>query len=846
MNIEQPANARVLARADDHSASIPRKEHASNDFLDYTTAETNLNDFEMLAPVKCEELQGASNARSRTSEFGEPFINELVENTMTCINPQDMHLEDLWNVETQVNASSKERNSVGDSNDCKSEAIMRRSTIDVVLNNVTNVAYDSEMGDTYEMEPLLSKEDVQNTKSGDRSKRDSQADSTFQLDTVQILPVQNSTVTIVSGKATDEVNRTQSEEAQESPCDLQSYMSDSSDIHLSENEEEEDQDFSEMEHQRSTPAQNCSNPQTKRHQSFNEDSSSGYPPPSSIPLQQSRIMTQPRNELGYKRREVPKHVHQQLRDDFDPSVPSFAADHSFFPYMQNEHSRQSQAHFQKRTSNIQGAQSSGQQQFATLERSGPNMAPWRLLPPSLPPVPYQWSPQAGHPYAGMPHHPMSNVPRNYFAPPYHQMHPNSAYPILSQPGFSNFSQPFMPQRIHDWMQDSNSELPRPAITRPARAAQNHVEEDSSSDDDEPLKTRVKRYQSISSGNSTLVASPSANFPNAETKNRGHRRGLTSHVESEGVVPRSQLDHARNPVRMQRSLPQAVEISDPASSGSVLENEIGSWALPRFEVQRQPVDKKDEIPSVKVSLPNLVREELLLSPDHADQEIHLLLNLFIPGQQALTTPDPEPATAVLNFHTIAIMVVEAFVQFEIGDEMSHGPSVPRGLDNGNSDAYARQYEAKDANVDEIFFAVVDRWRAGLESKKQSLSLIRGVQEFCDVALDVIYYIKEHGLLKPEEKKKRAKPDAGTKNNATKVKKETAKVKIANQASKGKKKVDAVEKASGKQLKGVKREASPKVNVLQSRKKAKTVKVTKSDAKPRAKPKTKGVTVIMRKK
>ncbi|KAH9859440.1 hypothetical protein IAQ61_011221 [Plenodomus lingam] len=148
-----------------------------------------------------------------------------------------------------------------------------------------------------------------------------------------------------------------------------------------------------------------------------------------------------------------------------------------------------------------------------------------------------------------------------------------------------------------------------------------------------------------------------------------------------------------------------------------------FALPRYEVQRQPVIRKEDIPSAKVSLPGLVREELLLSPDHADQELHLLLNLFLPAQQRLATPDPAPATAVLNFHNIALMVIEAFVQYEIGDEFGTG----RGHwhndhDDDGEGEYVRVRDATEANPDDIFFAVVDRWRAGIESGRKGAWLV----------------------------------------------------------------------------------------------------------------------------
>ncbi|KAI8933183.1 hypothetical protein NX059_009821 [Plenodomus lindquistii] len=189
--------------------------------------------------------------------------------------------------------------------------------------------------------------------------------------------------------------------------------------------------------------------------------------------------------------------------------------------------------------------------------------------------------------------------------------------------------------------------------------------------------------------------------------------------------------------------------NPESSSST--SSPFDFALPPYEIQPQPPLKKDDVPRAKISIPGLIREELLLSPDHAAQELHLLCTLFLPTQEALPTPDPEPAVAVLNFHTIALMVIEAYVQFEIGDEFGTG----RGHwhnehDHDDEGEYVRLRDAKDADPNEIFFAVIDRWRAGIESGRKGVGLIRGAQEFCDVALDVIYYVKENGLLRVEPK------------------------------------------------------------------------------------------------
>jgi hypothetical protein len=337
------------------------------------------------------------------------------------------------------------------------------------------------------------------------------------------------------------------------------------------------------------------------------------------------------------------------------------------------------------------------------------------------------------------------------------------------------------------------------------------DEGSASDDDEPLRTRVKRHPSVVSHNSFA-------------------EDLDMEITGSRPIPKAIKPKVENPVRMPRPLPlpRSIPIAPkkpPPDGGEI------DWSLPEYEVQVLPFDKKEELPAAKVSIPGLVREEIILSPDHAEQEAHLLLNLFIPGQQARETQDPEPAAAVLNFHTIANMVIEAYVQFEIGDTFGMGRGHFHSNHDQGDDEYERMRDAKDANVDEIFFAVVDRWRAGMESKKQALSHIRGAQEFCDVALDVIYYIKEHGLLKPEPPAKKGRSDKGLKRGPQK---KTAK-EAAEQKGKGKAK--AKEEAPKQ---GTKRGTATKPNEVGSRKKTKTSSVQVK--KTRAKPATPAVTVF----
>ena len=347
-----------------------------------------------------------------------------------------------------------------------------------------------------------------------------------------------------------------------------------------------------------------------------------------------------------------------------------------------------------------------------------------------------------------------------------------------------------------------------------READEADEADESSDDDEPLKSRTKRHPSIHSQESDHK--PGLPKYKAKPAVIAHEvDDSDSEIEFISIQPKKQADPTTGPPNLSSSplsSPRAVSPANNAPPPAVAID----WKLPSYEVLHDPPTKKDDPLFARVSIPGLVREELLLSPDHAAQETHLLLHIFLPGQRALATPDPEPARAVLVFHHIATMVIEAFTQFEIGDEFGLGRGHWHDAHDQGDEEYVRKGDARDASPDEIFFAVVDRWRAGLEAGKKGFQLVRGVQEFCDVALDVIYYVKENGLLGEEVGKKK-----GTKGAAKKDGEEG----------------DTREKRKGAQ----------KVNELQPRKKVKTEKAEKG-AKTKAKPKVKAkpaVTVVKRK-
>ena len=343
-------------------------------------------------------------------------------------------------------------------------------------------------------------------------------------------------------------------------------------------------------------------------------------------------------------------------------------------------------------------------------------------------------------------------------------------------------------------------------------------EGDASDDDEPLQSRVKRHPSVTSSRDSVIGmSPLLTASNGIARhprqdNDSDVEFVTSTSESKDAALKADQN------QVHKSQPASAP-SDNAPPSSENAEEI-DWTLPQYEVQRQPLAKGEDIPSAKVSLPGLVREEILLSPDHADEEVHLLMNIFIPNQRTLPNPDPEPAIALLNFHTIAVMVIEAYVQYEIGDEFGTGRGHFHTEHNRGDAEYERMRDAVDADTNEIFFAVVDRYRAGLESKKKPLQLIRGTQEFCDLALDLIFYIKDHGLLRPEPKAKAARADKGVK--------------------RGPRGGAKAEQAKGK---GIKRGTTAKPNEVQPRKKAKTAPVLEVKKK-KSRPKTSGITVLKR--
>ncbi|KAL5117446.1 cytosolic Fe-S cluster assembly factor cfd1 [Pleosporales sp. CAS-2024a] len=271
---------------------------------------------------------------------------------------------------------------------------------------------------------------------------------------------------------------------------------------------------------------------------------------------------------------------------------------------------------------------------------------------------------------------------------------------------------------------------------------------------------------------------------------------------------------------------------PQPEGSAEEQEsdpsLGriDWKVPQYVAQFAPGKTKDDPPVATITIPGAIREELLLCIDHAEQEAHLFVEVFLPAQQSLATPDAQPAAAIMNFHNISVLVIEAFVAFEIGDELGKDRGHWHNDHDQGDQEYSRVHDAKDADPTEIYFAVIDRWRAGMECKSKSAELIRGIQEFNDIALELIYYINEHGLLKevdPAEEPAKDAENAVKKHGANTVKGQSEEEEFKS--------------------KGVKRYAG-KVFEPRVTKKPKTE--TKPKAKPKAPAKSKAQTTSDKKK
>lgn len=439
--------------------------------------------------------------------------------------------------------------------------------------------------------------------------------------------------------------------------------------------------------------------------------------------------------------------------NYGQQQPSQAFDARTFPGMQDPRSFQQHGMQQH-----PGFQQVGQQahQGANNFVQGPSpMSPF-----------FQGVPQNHPQYAAHRQHMMGFQSPSYAMQPNGQNSPMTAYDQFPGSPYATQARPSALALLNQRPPASAPVAPRPDARQQSLRRSTAVQEFDSSEDDEPLRKRIAHHPSPPS-DSVIGRSSSSQVAAKKGKQRKDQ-GKESEVEFVASKPTmgSKTTKEKKAVPTQGLVPSTAKDVGPVPQGSPSSAGSIDWTLPRYEAQFEPGATKNDPTVAKVSIPGMVREEIFLSPDHAEQETHLLLHIFLPNQQRLETPDTHPAIAVLNFHTVAVMVIEAFVQFEIGDEFGLG----RGHWHNDHDEdgvaeYQRVRDAKDADPDDIFFAVIDRWRAGLESNKQPSKLIRGSQEFCDIALDIIYYIRENGLLK--ERQRAVRSDKGANRGAKKA-------------------------------------------------------------------------------
>ncbi|KAJ4293406.1 hypothetical protein N0V90_008689 [Kalmusia sp. IMI 367209] len=465
-----------------------------------------------------------------------------------------------------------------------------------------------------------------------------------------------------------------------------------------------------------------------------------------------------------------------------------------------------------------------------------------------------------------------------YPPPFVQSHITNSYEPDDLPthGYHNPEQPIEPviesrhpaRGYHMPKRPANpTASPRTRVPSKRKAEAELVEDyepssgneevdESDESDDEPLMTRIRRSNEPAECGRPVVESNSESQPQSPYHTKSNpdedcededAEEENEENEEEGThlslaqTPHPTIKAPADPAASQDPLPNA----QPSVKTKELLEEI-SFKLPPFNVEVIPLKSSEDFPSVQVSVPGMPRETLLLTPDHAAQEIHLLKNLFIPGQQALSTPDPQPLYALLNFHTITTMVLEAYAAYEAGDLITLGNKSKSSAYNANAEddqeVLDSQRDALDADTNEIFFATMDRWRVGLteETRKPAYELIRGVQEFCDIALDVIYYISQHGFIEGPTMMRKERSDKGSKKGK---KEEGGKAgKGATAGSRKKATASGSKKASssgnGVEKRGpgrprkeetarVSKAKSKKVNTLTGRKKSKTTQTSKKE-------------------
>ncbi|KAF1954068.1 hypothetical protein CC80DRAFT_595221 [Byssothecium circinans] len=368
--------------------------------------------------------------------------------------------------------------------------------------------------------------------------------------------------------------------------------------------------------------------------------------------------------------------------------------------------------------------------------------------------------------------------------------------------------------------------------------------DEDDDDDEPLIHRVRRLQT-----------PDPVFSHDSQHSRGGQFASSHSRPTQGVkhLPEEAVPRPTSAVGKMRPMPRRLpHRRSPTPNIEPDDFTAISWKLPTYAIDTAPNNSETGNQVIKVSLPGCIREPLLVSLDHPDQEIHLFRELFLPGQQSLAEPDPEPRRAILNFHHICVMVLDSYFAHQGGDVDAYAPHRQQHLPDANDEESGhdqgssedqdsadeqdtpRIENARGIDETDIYFATVDRWRAGLEVPiKKAYTLIRGPQEFTEIALDIIYYIKQHGMVDVQPKQRAERKDKGVKRGPQIKEEEDMEAKRGPGRPKGSGSKKAPAPATAKKSapksakagtwrgsKGVGSRAKP--NELQSRKKAKTGK------------------------
>lgn len=260
-------------------------------------------------------------------------------------------------------------------------------------------------------------------------------------------------------------------------------------------------------------------------------------------------------------------------------------------------------------------------------------------------------------------------------------------------------------------------------------------------------------------------------------------------ESGGEVDDESDDDQPLAILTKKRQSQGSVFSSVPDAEPLLDAEPISWKLPEYEIRVMP--KEDEDTVMQVSIPGRIREQVILSHDHTAQELHLFKEIFLPGQQALETPETFPRVAILNFHNICVMVLDAYHAHQVGDLDLSKPT------ESNDPDPSKFKDARGIDVDDIFFATIDRWRMGLlpsQSISQNIlkpayAHIRGAQEFCDIALEIIHYIKENGMLPVQPPERIPRSEKGVKRVPVAKKSGTAKASSRSKSSTNKPKKSA---------------------------------------------------------